>query len=360
VHGLTSVLDPDGEAVVGDDPPAPRRVLSPQVAYLITSALQGVIDRGTAAAARGWGLRGRLAGKTGTTNDRRDNWFAGYSPDRVTVVWVGYDDNRPTRLSGATAALPIWTRFTMAVQPAGGYADFPRPAGIVEATVDPTTGQLATDYCPYAVTDLFPDWQVPTEPCRRHEPGYNQMLADADPYGQEIDPLDPNTGQPIDDPYRLDTYVDQDGPRPQITNVPPEGQAGLEPLPQDASAEPATVTPVRRPHIIRLNPLQPVAGAGVDPAEIDTGNGQDGVSVEEGTGATPPETGSILIRPSRRRPTPLADPAAPPSPSPPAPSPTPADEGQDNVGNSGGVDVTVETPPATPPESTPPPPDGGL
>jgi penicillin-binding protein 1B len=193
VHALAAVLDPDGEPVTGDELPAARRILPPDAAYLVSNILQGVLDHGTAAAARGLGVVGPLAGKTGTTNDQRDSWFAGYSPDRATVVWVGYDDNSPSRLTGARGALPIWARFTAAVRPAGGYADFPMPAGMVRATVDPVTGQLATPYCPTQVTDLFPEWKAPTVPCERHTPGYQgDAVADvtlgqppADPSAEE-------------------------------------------------------------------------------------------------------------------------------------------------------------------------------
>jgi penicillin-binding protein 1B len=194
IHGLSAVLDRERQAVEGDELPAARRAMPAESAYLVTSMLQGVLDRGTAAASRRQGVDGPLAGKTGTTNDLRDNWFAGYSPERVTVVWVGYDDNSPTTFSGARAALPVWSRFTAAVRPAGGYHDFPRPSGIVQATVDPTTGQLATELCPYRVTELFPEWAAPTEPCQRHSPGAAQTADLA--LGQP--PVDPATGQPID------------------------------------------------------------------------------------------------------------------------------------------------------------------
>ena len=194
-HGLTAVLDPEGEPILGDDLPSPRRVLTPHAAYLVTSVLQGAVDRGTAAGARAQGLRGRLAGKTGTTNDRRDNWFAGYSPDRTTVVWVGYDDNSSSRLSGARAALPIWSRFTAAVRPPGGYADFPMPAGMVKAVIDPMTGQAATELCPMRVSEILPEWQAPTEPCLRHSPGFGEAWADLS-LGQPL--FDPVTGARID------------------------------------------------------------------------------------------------------------------------------------------------------------------
>jgi len=184
VHALAAVLDPDGEPVTGDELPAARRVLPPDAAYLVTNILQGVLDHGTAAAARGLGVVGPLAGKTGTTNDQRDSWFAGFSPDRATVVWVGYDDNSPSRLTGARGALPIWARFTAAVRPARGYADFPMPAGMVKATVDPETGQLATQYCLARVTDLFPEWKAPTVPCELHTPGYQGDAVAAITLGQ--------------------------------------------------------------------------------------------------------------------------------------------------------------------------------
>jgi penicillin-binding protein 1B len=196
IHALAAVIDPQGEAVLGDDLPEPRRVLPPQDAYLITNILQGVVDHGTAAGARSLGVTGPLAGKTGTTNDRRDSWFAGYSPDRVTVVWVGYDDNTSTQLSGARAALPLWARFTAAVRPAAGYRDFVMPAGMVRLTVDPVTGQLATPNCPQQVTEIFPEGQAPMEPCQRHSPGYTgDSMADLS-LGQPL--LDPETGQPME------------------------------------------------------------------------------------------------------------------------------------------------------------------
>lgn len=168
VYGLRGLLEPSGEVVEGVRVTEPKRVLSQQAVFLLTSVLQGVLDRGTAASVRMQGLDDPLAGKTGTTNDRRDSWFGGYSPDRVSLVWVGYDDNSPTRLSGARAALPIWARFTWKVRPAGGYPVFDQPSGVATAVVDPLSGQLATDECVQVLTEVFLDGQVPTEVCRLH------------------------------------------------------------------------------------------------------------------------------------------------------------------------------------------------
>lgn len=168
VHGLRAVLSPGGEPLDGLPPPQPERILSPQSAYLLTSVLEGVFERGTAQRARQDGLDEPLAGKTGTSNDRRDSWFAGYSSRRATVVWVGYDSNAATRLSGARAALPIWSRFMHGVRPPGGYRATVPPEGVLTATVDPETGELATGSCPVTVQEVFLAGQEPTATCHLH------------------------------------------------------------------------------------------------------------------------------------------------------------------------------------------------
>ena len=144
LHALDMVLDRNGIVMAGDELPPPRRVLPAPTAYLVTSLLQGAVDHGTASAVRRQGLADPLAGKTGTTSDRRDNWFAGYSPDRVTVVWVGYDDDAETRFSGATAAVPLWSRFMRAVRPPGGFPAFAAPPGLIEAEAAETAAATMT------------------------------------------------------------------------------------------------------------------------------------------------------------------------------------------------------------------------
>ncbi len=168
LHGLVAVHDREGRPVPGQPLPAPERVLSEELAFVVTSVLQGVLDRGTGKSARQQGIEDPVAGKTGTTNDRRDSWFAGYSPDRATLVWVGYDDNASTRLSGARAALPIWARFAYRVRPAAGYPDFDMPAGVAWAFIDPVTGGLATDRCPEARTEYFLADYLPESLCPDH------------------------------------------------------------------------------------------------------------------------------------------------------------------------------------------------
>jgi membrane carboxypeptidase/penicillin-binding protein len=144
-----------------------------------------VFVRGTAHGAAA-GIPGDVAGKTGTTNKRRDSWFGGYSPERATVVWVGYDDNSSTRLSGARAALPLWVRFTAKVAPRSGYSTFPQPPGVTTAVIDPSTGLLGTEFCPYVITEVFREGDAPSELCNRHGSYFDAQMAEAvDGYGED-------------------------------------------------------------------------------------------------------------------------------------------------------------------------------
>ena len=106
----------------------PDRVLSPQLAHAMNQLLKGVLDRGTAASARRAGFTRPAAGKTGTTNDYKDAWFVGYTPDLLAVVWVGFDGPKKIGLSGAEAALPIWTEFMKNATASMPVTDFVGPA----------------------------------------------------------------------------------------------------------------------------------------------------------------------------------------------------------------------------------------
>jgi penicillin-binding protein 1B len=105
-----------------------EQVVSPQLANAMNQLLKGVLDRGTAAMARRMGFTRPAAGKTGTTNDYKDAWFVGYTPDLLAVVWVGYDGQSKLGLSGAEAALPIWTDFMKAATASMPVTDFVGPA----------------------------------------------------------------------------------------------------------------------------------------------------------------------------------------------------------------------------------------
>jgi penicillin-binding protein 1B len=139
--------------------------IAPEVAFMVTHILRGVLDRGT-------GRSGQLpvpaAGKTGTTDGYRDAWFAGYTPDLVAVVWVGFDHGRALGLPGSRAALPIWTKFMKMAIAGRPVSVFRPPPGVMFARIDPTTGGLATPQCVEAIEEAFPADALPTAPCAVH------------------------------------------------------------------------------------------------------------------------------------------------------------------------------------------------
>jgi penicillin-binding protein 1B len=166
-HGLLSVIDRDGDRH-GRSAIGSIQVIEPELAYLVTDILEGVVERGTARGARTLGFSGAAAGKTGSSDGLRDAWFVGYTPEVLALVWVGTDGNRPIGLSGAEAALPIWVDLMQRIG-ATGAGEFRRPAGIVEARIDPSTAQLATSRCPDSRSEVFVRGTEPDTRCQLHE-----------------------------------------------------------------------------------------------------------------------------------------------------------------------------------------------
>jgi penicillin-binding protein 1A len=125
--------------------------------------MRDVIRRGTGVRARQLG-RNDIAGKTGTTNDQRDAWFAGFNPNMVTVAWVGFDDTHPlgSAETGGRAALPMWIDFMRAALQ--GIPDHPSelPPGLVTVRIDPDTGLLADSKDRKAIFEIFLADHVPT------------------------------------------------------------------------------------------------------------------------------------------------------------------------------------------------------
>lgn len=167
VRATKLVLDKDGSPIEGY-PVEVTRVVGPETSYLVTHLMEGVIDHGTGAGARQRGFKRPAAGKTGTTNDAHDAWFAGFTPDLLTVVWVGYDQRRPLGLTGAEAALPIWTEFMKTATAARPPSAFLPPTGVALVRIDPYTGGMATPNCPETIEEAFLDGQEPTIPCPLH------------------------------------------------------------------------------------------------------------------------------------------------------------------------------------------------
>jgi penicillin-binding protein 1B len=157
-----------GKDVTKKSPAEGRVVARPDTTFLVTNMMRSVLNEGTGAGARSAGFTLDAAGKTGTTNDLRDAWFVGFTPELLTVVWVGFDDNQPVGLSGSQAALPIWTQFMKAAL--AGHADtrFEAPEGITFVEIDPETGKLATPACPKRFNEAFVAGTEPTQACDLH------------------------------------------------------------------------------------------------------------------------------------------------------------------------------------------------
>lgn len=169
-RAIRFVTDDRGRTLSGGAASEPKQVFPQRDVYLLTYVMEGVVNRGTAAAARAMGFRKVAAGKTGTTNDKRDAWFIGFTPQTLALTWVGFDDNDPTGLSGSDAAVPMWTRYMLAVTGNEPNSGFPVPAGIAFAQIDRTSGGLATPNCPANVVfrEAFKQGTEPTGPCTAH------------------------------------------------------------------------------------------------------------------------------------------------------------------------------------------------
>ncbi|HUT76465.1 MAG TPA: PBP1A family penicillin-binding protein [Polyangia bacterium] len=159
---VTRVVNPRGHEVplMGQ---RPTRVVTEEEAHLVTSLLGSVISSGTGRDAAKLGRP--AAGKTGTSNEMRDAWFVGYTPDVATAVWVGYSDFKPLgrKEFGGRAALPIWLDFMKAAHAGRPVRDFERPPGIVTARIDPGSGLLAYEGQADSVDEIFIEGTEPTE-----------------------------------------------------------------------------------------------------------------------------------------------------------------------------------------------------
>lgn len=174
---ITRVTDRDGQILESIDPAdfpggpgkgqrlisqSSERVISPETAYLITNLMESVVRQGTGQ--RALALNRPVAGKTGTTNDLKDAWFAGFVPQMVAVSWVGFDLERPLGHgeTGARAALPAWLNFMQEAVQRFEPLDFPVPETIEFRAIDPETGLLAAENSPGAHMEAFAPGTAPS------------------------------------------------------------------------------------------------------------------------------------------------------------------------------------------------------
>jgi 1A family penicillin-binding protein len=292
---VTQVVDRNGR-VVWQQPPRSDRVIDPAAAFVTTSMLQDVVDRGTGTGVRAAGFSAPAAGKTGTTQDAADIWFVGFTPELVGTIWIGFD-RRQRILRGATGGqlvAPVWGRMMRRV--ASGGAGWAPPAGVEQHTVD-EAGVVVTAGCPQqgaARTEYFLRGMAPTRTC--YSPGEYYAYADSlgewrEAGGDEMPgddgwwdrlrrrfaredsarvaaqrPADPAEGTPLGDPTQAAP------PRPALPPAQPEP---VQPEPSAPPGTPATpATPVRPQ---QARPAQePPAGRPLGrpvPARPDTSSG---------------------------------------------------------------------------------------
>ncbi len=169
-----------------ETPPVVTSVLSPATAYVTTQMLRDVLTYGTARSLKSFSLKRQAAGKTGTTDDYRDTWFIGYTPQIITGVWVGYDRPRPggPGFTGGAICAPIWGRFMRGALAAKPVVDFSQPETVISALIDPATNQLATSLCPTKRREFYVMGTQPLIPCQKHG-------------GEAIEPAIPMPAVPI-------------------------------------------------------------------------------------------------------------------------------------------------------------------
>lgn len=169
-HGITRVTSINGE-VLFEASTSGTEVISPALAYVTTDLLKGVITRGTGTAAK---IGRPAAGKTGTTQEYRDAWFVGYTPQLSTAVWMGYPEGQiemtnvhGRKVTGGSFPAEIWAGFMKTALADVEAMEFARPRGVTSATICLETGMLATEYCPETGSAVFLAASLPAE-CELH------------------------------------------------------------------------------------------------------------------------------------------------------------------------------------------------
>ena len=208
-----------------------NEVLRPATAYVMTSFMKDVVNRGTGAPLRARGFKYNVAGKTGTS---RDGWFAGFTPDLVCVVWVGFDDGSQLGLTGAASALPIWGDFmssALTTHPEW-TGDWNMPDGVQQAEIDPTTGAVASTESTTKRGEFFINGTSPDQK------GESEDMAEDSGSGDEEPQTEPASLPP-------------DLPKPKATPTP---KIDLKNKPRTESYEPATVDKLQGTITLDIDP----------------------------------------------------------------------------------------------------------
>src|ERR1700688_51363 len=241
---IRNIIGADGQ-ILEKVTPQTHTALDPRVAYLVTSVLKDVLNRGTGAGVRARGFTLPAAGKTGTS---RDGWFAGFTSNLLCVVWIGFDDNRDLGLSGPVAAAPIWADFmnhATALPIYRDVKDFDPPEGIQSVLIDPESLELATSNCPTTRQEVYIAGSAPTQYCEIH--GSHNVFTSAGSWLSHVF----GGGQPKEPPK------DADGKAlPYDPNRPPYATGQGEPAQQTPEAKEAKDKEEEK----KKNPLKKIFG----------------------------------------------------------------------------------------------------
>jgi penicillin-binding protein 1B len=247
------VTDDRGRVMAGAEELKGVQVFPARDVFVLTDCMKGVVDRGTAAGARSLGFKKIAAGKTGTTNDKRDAWFIGFTPQTLGLVWIGFDDNAPVGISGGEGAVPIWTRYMLAATAGQPNVDFPAPPGIAFAEMDETSGGLAVPECPprVVVNQAFKSGTQPGNPCPLHSPqAVAPPLGAVDQFGNPI-ALDTigatSTEGALPPPPLPDSTLTGGVFRTDTAPPPPPPPTDTQPPPTDTQPQPSTNTSEPQP-----------------------------------------------------------------------------------------------------------------
>lgn len=163
-YSISKVLDWENNILVEKSPKPfeeQAQILDEKVAYVLTSLLQSVVQYGTAQPIQQ--LNRPVAGKTGTTNDFKDAWFLGYTPQTITGVWIGFDEDRPIgrNETGTRTAIPIWLAYHQHLSQNLPVETFEMPEGIIQVKIDSQTGDVPTPNSKKVMTEIFIDGNAP-------------------------------------------------------------------------------------------------------------------------------------------------------------------------------------------------------
>lgn len=173
---FTKIETPDGKVLV-ENKVVKHKVVNPQVAYIMTDILKSVVTSGTGGGARISNMP--VAGKTGTTSDNKDAWFAGYTPYYVAATWIGNDMNESLPKGSAMAA-HLWSRVMSKVHSKLEHKNFERPDGLIEKTICNDSGDVATHFCPSTRTEIFIKGSEPKGYCKLHTRSYEEDIEETE------------------------------------------------------------------------------------------------------------------------------------------------------------------------------------